>query len=79
MNIYRTRFNSRCPENGDIINYELEIQSRETLMAEWIERAAAVESSLHEVLADALFKRFGGRQSLKARHGSVEIETIRGE
>jgi hypothetical protein len=79
MNIYRIQFVSKCPINSDPIIYNLEIQKDEFIAAEAIEKAVTVEMTLHEFLANNLFREFGGRQVLTARHGRVEIKTIRGE
>lgn len=79
MNIYRIDFTSRCPVNGDLIFYSLEIQSAEMIMAEKIETAVNGGPALHEQLADELHMHFRGKQILKARHGNVSIETIRGD
>lgn len=79
MNIYRMHFECRCPVDGALISYELEIMSRQMLMTEDIEQACPSEPHFHENLADGFFRKFGGVQLLKARHGRVEIQTIRGE
>lgn len=79
MNIYRHQFVSKCPVNLDAIIYSLEIQKNDFIPAEAIEKACKVEMTLHENLANNLFEEFGGKQVLKAVHGRVEIETIRGE
>lgn len=79
LNIYRIQFISSCPVNGDQIVYSLEVHSRSVISAEEIEGYCIFGPSLHEDLADQLFKKFKGKQFLKARHRGVEIETIRGE
>ncbi|WP_431290436.1 hypothetical protein [Burkholderia cepacia] len=78
-NVYRTGFVSRCPTNRQLISYALEIETDEMIHVEHITTAAAMhESGYHEAIADDLFKRFGGRQILKAHHHGVDIETRRG-
>ncbi|WP_063900359.1 hypothetical protein [Burkholderia vietnamiensis] len=78
-NIYRTHFVSRCPNNRQLISYLLEIDTDEMIHVEHITTATAMhESGYHEAIADDLFKRFGGRQILKAHHHGVDIETRRG-
>lgn len=79
MNIYVIEFASTCPNNGKTINYRLEIRSTFLILAEDIEKACDVGPSFHESLADEFQRKFGGRQELTARHGRVEIQTIRGE
>lgn len=79
MNIYRHQFVSKCPIDLEPIIYSLEIYKDDFISAEAIEKACKVEMTLHENLANNLHREFGGRQVLKARHGRVDIETIRGE
>lgn len=79
MNIYRVDFTSRCPVNGELIFYALEIRSAEMILTEKIQEAVNVEKWFHEELADKLHLELGGRQVMTARHGRVSIETIRGE
>jgi hypothetical protein len=79
MNIYRIQFVSKCPINEDMIIYSLEIQKDDFIPAEAIEKACDVKMTLHENLANNLFREFGGRQTLTAVHGRVEIQTIRGD
>lgn len=76
MNIYRYRFSSTCPTDGDVVQYQLEIQSPSIIKAEDIRGICAVDQTFHEDLADRL-ARLGGTQILKATHRSVEIETHR--
>lgn len=81
MNIYRHKFVATCPNNGDIIFYEIEIQSSSLIQAEHITTQAALcraEPTYHERIADSFFERFGGQQIIKANHHGVEIETRRG-
>lgn len=77
MNIYRTTFFSRCPVDGQRIAYSLTIEAAGRIMTEDIAAACASwPSALHEDIADGL-AALGGRQTLTATHGSVEIETVR--
>lgn len=79
MNIYRYQFVSRCPNNGRPIIYALEIETDEVVRVEHIMTAAALhESAYHEEIADDMHARFKGRQTLKAHHHGVDIETRRG-
>lgn len=78
MNIYRTKFMVTCPVNGLSIAYALEIQTGEVIRVEDIIRTAdAIDTALHEDIADQLYAAFGGSQRLKATHDRVDIETIR--
>lgn len=80
MNAYTTRFFCECPNNGVRVDYQLRIETRETLMVESILVGIQIdtdEARYHEELADLLLKRFGGTQTLMAEHHSVHIETLR--
>ena len=79
MNIYRYQFVSHCPNNQLPIIYSLEIETDEVIHVEHIVTAAALhDSAYHEEIADDLHERFKGRQTLKAHHHGVDIETRRG-
>lgn len=78
MNLYQHRFAAECPNNGLTIDYSLTIISGATIMVEDIVEQCRVGPTFHEVLADMLYKRFGGRQLLCATHHGVFIGTIRG-
>lgn len=82
MNIYRHRFSVDCPNNGQHIDYALEVRAFHLVMAEDIVTACAgaagIERPYHENIADMLHARFGGWQRLVAFHHGVEIETLRG-
>lgn len=78
MNIYRRTFTAVCPNNGQAIDYALEIRHSDTVMVEGIVKAtSALEPTYHEDLADDLWQRFGGLQKLSAHHHGVDIETVR--
>ncbi|CAN7642646.1 hypothetical protein [Paraburkholderia terricola] len=79
MNIYRCRFVSACPNNNSPIIYDLTIESQTMVHVEHITTACAMhKSAFHEAIADDLFERFGGHQTLTAHHHGVDIETRRG-
>lgn len=79
MNVYRYRFTSTCPVNGAAIAYALEIETTETIMVEdLVAECGRFPDAFHEAIAEALYARFGGRQTLKAHHHGVDIRTIRG-
>lgn len=78
-NTYIINYETKCPNNGDTIQYTLHITSLEKIMAEDIEDAVRFRDSYHEDMADILHQRFGGSQLLTATHGKVKIQTLRGE
>lgn len=78
-NTYRHTFSSRCPVDGECIAYSLTICATHRILAEDIVTACGgFREALHEDIADALHDQLGGTQTLRARHGHVEIETVRG-
>lgn len=79
MNTYEKQFIAKCPNNGEMILYQfrLEVKNR-MVMVEHINTACALhKTGYHEDIANALFERFGGVQTLKARHDGVDITTER--
>lgn len=79
MNIYRHQFLAVCPSDKASIKYALQIEAAFTIMAELIEQECRFDGpAYHEDIADKLLARLGGKQSLTAIHGKVEIETRRG-
>ena len=80
MNIYKTRFEVSCPNNGERICYQVEIRSDCTIMVENIAGFfASLYSEYHEAIADSAYERFGGYQVIRAHHHGVDIETRRGQ
>lgn len=78
-NTYRYQFFSHCPANDRPIMYSLEIETSEVIHVEHIVTACSLfESAYHEEIADRLHDRFLGRQTIKAHHHGVDIETRRG-
>lgn len=82
-NEYRTIFEAPCCVNERQVEYELVIETPgRVIMVEEIlpavAAAARLEKPYHETMADFLFEKFGGRQTLKAFHHGVEILTERG-
>lgn len=78
VNIYRTEFFARCPNNDVRIKYRLEIRTTEVLKVESIVKEVdSFVEGFHEELADSLHAAFGGSQTLVADHHSVEIQTER--
>ena len=79
MNIYEKLFISKCPNNGEFITYSLRVETADMIQVEHINTACSLlKLAYHEVVADELFKRFGGLQTIKAHHHGVDITTIRG-
>lgn len=79
VNVYTYEFKSKCPVNGKMIDYTLQIEtSGDEIMVEKLqERVKTYGSALHEDIAKWLHKDFGGHQLLIARHHGVIIKTIR--
>jgi len=78
MNIYEHRFCVTCPNDSKTIHYMLRIETESVVMAEAIEDACRLEpTAYHESIADTLFQKFGGKQTITARHGAVDITTVR--
>jgi hypothetical protein len=78
MNRYRTSFYAKCPINGIRIAYDLIIDADKILAVEdIIAEVERIDVGFHEDIADTLFARFGGMQTLTANHHSVLIETTR--
>ncbi len=78
MNIYRHKFTAQCPVNGQEVQYELTIETDSMVSVESITKGCAFEAPIfHEEIAGHSIKLFGGRQTLKAHHHGVDIETRR--
>lgn len=79
MNTYKLKFQAKCPVDGSVIEYDWSLHAGFTVMAEELRRIAdGIGEGLHEKIADELFDRFGGSQSLRAVHaGGVTIKTTR--
>lgn len=78
MNVYSTRFFSICPNNGARIDYELNIETDQTIQVEdLIDAVTLLNRGYHEEIADQLFREFGGRQTLSADHHGVAIKSVR--
>jgi hypothetical protein len=77
MNIYTQPFRAKCPANGRAVDYVLTIESPRMILVEEIQEHVAKLEGYHEDFADALWERFGGRQTLTAHHHGTDVETIR--
>ena len=79
MNNYKFSFDAECPNNGARISYQVEIETDQVIMAENISRFfLSYTAAYHEDIAESSYERFGGRQTIKAHHHGVDIETRRG-
>lgn len=80
LNIYKTSFKCQCPNNGQIIDYKLKIESESFIQVEnLLEFISNLKPDFHETIADSLFDKFDGLQTMTATHHGVEIKTLRGE
>jgi hypothetical protein len=78
MNTYRYPFVVECPNDRTPILYHLTIKTDATILAEDIIAATkGLRAVLHEQIADALAKKFGGDQTITAVHQGVTVETLR--
>lgn len=78
LNIYTTTFAARCPNDGAVIDYKLEIRTPETLMVERINEATgAIDAGIQEQIADLLHDSFGGELRMWGTHQGVDIESVR--
>jgi len=78
MNKYSTKFIALCPVNNKPITYQLEIKhSKKILVEDILETVNKFVSGFHESIADDLFYKFGGEQTLTADHHGVVIQTER--
>ena len=78
MNIYSYGFNCICPNDSNIIYYTIKIKSQKMIMIERIKKhCGKYKKQYHEAIADDLFKKFGGKQTVTATHKNVKIKTVR--
>ncbi len=78
MNRYDRHFTAQCPTDGVTIAYHLTIKTNADIMVEAILEACHFsEPVYHEVIANQLAERFGGKQKLRALHQGVHITTKR--
>ena len=79
INTYTHQFIANCPNNGVPILYTFTIRTagRVIPVEQIVLATAGLRGGFHETLADLLYERFGERQTLRAFHHGVDIETIR--
>lgn len=78
VNTYVLSFRSPCPSNGAPIDYRLTIDSESMLLVEDVMGLVSGVSGYHEKIADDLFARLGGKQTMVANHHGVTVVTTRG-
>lgn len=78
-NRYTHHFTLKCPVNGTRIEYTLIIETCKRVMVEDIlqQVVALPNPGFHEDAADLLAATLPGRQTLRAHHHGVDIETQR--
>lgn len=80
MNIYRHWFSCKCPNDGRRIDYHFELRTQKMIPVEQIISVCSnFTVGFHESIADSLHRWFKGKQTLRARHQGIEIETRRGK
>ncbi len=80
MNTYTAEFFAKCPTNAARVKYTLTIETSAMLMVETINDALLRDDfreGYHERMADRLAQLLPGRQTMRAFHHGVSIETIR--
>ena len=80
MNTYTAEFFAKCPGNGARVKYTLEVQTSRMVMVEQINDVLLTDffrEGYHEAFADHLAQQLPGRQTLRAFHHGVAIETVR--
>lgn len=79
MNRYETSWYCKCPVNGIRILYQAKIETKEVIaveeLLEYIDKF--YKDGFHELIADDLKEKFGGKQTITANHHSVTITTER--
>lgn len=78
MNIYTTKFVLTCIVNQKPVEHFLTISTQEVIVVEdLISFIKSLEPAFHEIIADKLAEKFGGKQTLIANHHGVTISTER--
>jgi hypothetical protein len=80
MNTYKYTFPVICPEDGELIVYDLTIETVKKIMVEHIRTSCLmIKEKHHEDIADILKLQFAGKHTITATHQGVLITTVRGE
>lgn len=78
MNTYTTKFVLTCVVNQQQIEHFLTISTQDVIVVEdLISFIKNLEPAFHEIIADKLAEKFGGKQTLIANHHGVTITTER--
>lgn len=78
MNIYNYSFPVTCPNDGELIIYDLTIESKKKIMVEHIVSSCKmIKNKHHEDIADILSSQFDGKHTMTATHQGVLITTNR--
>lgn len=79
MNTYNYNFPVICPNDGELIVYNLTIESEKKIMVEHIKSSCImIKEKYHEDIADILSAQFTGKHTITAVHQGVSIKTVRG-
>jgi SepF-like predicted cell division protein (DUF552 family) len=79
MNKYNYEFPVICPNDGELIIYNLTIESDKKIMVEHIVTSCKmIKEKHHEDIADILSSQFKGKHTMTATHQGVLITTTRG-
>ncbi len=77
MNKYSYTFKVKCPNDGELITYQLSIASEHTIMCEDIVKHCNHSSGYQEYIATYLKDKVGGNVTLSATHCGVKVVSIR--
>ncbi len=78
MNTYTTKFVVTCVVNQKPVEHFLTISTQEVIVVEdLLFFVKNLEPAFHEIIADKLAEKFGGKQILVANHHGVTISTER--
>jgi hypothetical protein len=78
MNIYEYPLVCKCLVDNKSIRYQIKIETPDQLMAEDLIGFQFDDPNIQESIADALYDRFGGTQTIVGVHSGVKITTRRG-
>ncbi len=78
MNTYTTKFLLTCIVNQKPVEHFLTISTQRVIVVEeLLFFIKNLEPAFHEIIADKLAEKFGGKQTLVANHHGVTISTER--
>ena len=80
MNTYKYKFPVVCPEDGELIVYDLTIETVKKIMVEHIKTSCLmIKEKHHEDIADILKLQLAGKHTITGAHQGILITTVRGE